>query len=159
MPKCGNCKQDGMTVEHVKECFAGRYATLTDEPKVTGFAQGYVESQDFVPLAFMNSLPASKYAVETPEGLKFYEVQVGKPGTKWDGFRFVSHLVGHPGDWAKYPVKGAARKELLAELSVDAKAAAVLFSKNFTVCAVCGSPLSDPESLALGLGPVCATRF
>ena len=156
MPKCGNCKQDGMTVEHVRECYSNRFtsvATATVGDSVVKYAE------NFKPMAFMKDLPASKYALDTPEGMKFYEIQIGKPGTKWDGYRFVSHLVGAPGDWMKYPVKGQARTELLAEISVDAREAAVRFSLNFTVCAVCGSPLSDPESMARGLGPVCAERF
>lgn len=157
MPTCGNCKREGQSIEHIRSCYAAARSGVTTAPEVTGLAKKYAE--DFKPMAFMNTLPASCYALETPEGLKFYEIQIGKAGTKWDGYRFVSHLVGAPGQWRKFPVKGKAREELLAEISVDARAAAVRYSRHFTVCAVCGSPLSDPESVARGLGPVCAQRF
>lgn len=29
----------------------------------------------------------------------------------------------------------------------------------FGICCACGAELTDPESIALGIGPVCATRF
>lgn len=158
MATCGSCKQEGMSVEHIRGCYAQKYATVVaDPPKVEGLAQKFAEN--FKPMAFMDSLPASCYAIDTPEGVKFYEVRIGKAGTRWDGFRFVDHLVGSPGSWARYPVKGAARKELMAELSVDPKGFALKYSREFTVCAACGSPLSDPESVARGFGPVCVERF
>lgn len=158
MATCGSCKKEGQTVEHIKECYAAkRGAVVTVE--VTGLAKQYVEQKDFRPMALSLDIPAAYYALETPEGIKFFQVRIGKPGTKWDGFRFVDRLVGHPGDFQKYPVKGAPRKDFLALVAQDPKAHSLLFAKHFTVCGVCGSPLTDPESMALGLGPVCAGRF
>lgn len=156
MATCGNCKQEGQTVEHIKGCYAAhRGTTITAE--VGPITQQYVESRDFRPMAL--TLPDSKYALlDGQGGITFYEVRTGKKG-KWTGFQFLDRLVGHPGDWMRYPVKGAAKAQVLDAISVDPKAAAICFSKHFTVCAVCGSPLSDPESMAAGLGPVCATRF
>lgn len=158
MATCGSCKAQGQTVEHIKSCYANKRSAIATV-EVTGFAKEYIEQKDFRPMALNLDLPASKYALHNDDGLKFYEVRVGKAGTRWDGFRFVDHLVGHPGDWARYPVKGVARKEVLADIAQHPRESAVLFSAEFTICAVCGSPLSDPESLARGLGPVCAERF
>ena len=154
MPTCGSCKLEGQTVEHVKICYEQKRATITAD--VTGFAQTYVQSSDFRPMALV--LPDSKYARVGIDGqLRFYEVRTGKG--KWAGFQFLDLLVGAPGEWRKLPIKGEEKKAVLAALGTDPKAAAVLYSKEFTVCAVCGSPLSDPESLATGLGPICARRF
>lgn len=159
MPTCGNCKLQDQTVEHIRGCYATARGTVTQAPVLTGLAKRYAD--DFKPMAMgkLSDLPASKYALETDDGLKFYEVQIGKKGGRWDGYRFVTHLVGAPGTWAEYPVKGAAREAVLMEILKDPKAAAVRFSKHFTVCAACGSPLSDPESMERGLGPVCAEKF
>lgn len=155
---CGNCKSNHTTVQEVKDCFAGHGTVMTKAPEVEGFAKQYIESRDFKPMATSpEPLPASSYALETANGLAFYEVQNGKG--KWKGTQFLVKLIGHPGTWKKIPVKGSARSIVMAQLQEDPKAAAILFSRNFTICAVCGSPLSDPESLAAGLGPVCATRF
>lgn len=159
MPTCGSCKQEGQTVEHVRECYAAKRASVATV-EVTGLAKEYVESRDFRPMALNIEVPASKYALPDGDDVAFFEIRIGKPGTRWDGFRFVDRLVGHPGDWMRYPVKGQARKDVLAAItSIGAKESAILFSKRFTVCAVCGSPLSDPESMERGLGPVCVGRF
>ena len=59
----------------------------------------------------------------------------------------------------RYPVKFNKKDMILSAIAREPEAAAVRYSKHFTVCAVCGSPLSDPESMERGLGPVCAERF
>lgn len=143
MPTCGNCQQHGQSIEHIKSC----YAAKTVVPAAT----------DYAPMVLATVIPDSKYCIEQGGQLKFYEIRTGKG--KWAGFQFTDMLIGHPGSWMKYPVKGEAKKILMATIGQDAKAAAIRFSKKFTVCAACGSPLSDPESLSLGLGPVCAEKF
>lgn len=156
MATCGSCKQEGQTVEHIRACYTqNRGVVLAERPVV----QPVREQRDYRPMALNIDVPASHYAIETQEGLKFYEVRIGKPGTKWDGFRFVDRLIGHPGSWKEIPVKGASRLEVLRYLAPNPMEAAVRYSREFTVCACCGSPLSDPESMARGLGPVCAERF
>lgn len=102
-------------------------------------------------------VPDSYYALDTPAGLHFYKVKTGKG--KWAGFQFVTRLIGHPGDFLETPVKGANRMATLKLIAIDPKEAAIRFSREYTVCAVCGSPLTDPESMERGLGPVCAERF
>lgn len=160
MATCGNCKQQGMSVEHIKACYAnkGGVATMVKAPEVAAVAVAYVEAKSFKPMALVIDVPDSRYALMREDGPVFYEVNTGTKG-KWTGFLFLSHLVGAPGDFQKYPVMGEAKKAIIAEIGLDPKAAAVRFSKEFTICAVCGSPLSDPVSLASGLGPVCAKRF
>lgn len=156
MPTCGNCKQEGQTVEHIKQCYADRHSsTITME--VPALVRAYVEQRDFRPMAL--TVPDSKYALIRPSDgvLEFFEVRTGHG--KWDGMQFVDRLIGAPGDWRKTPVKGAEKKRVMQQIDSDPKASAVRYSREFTVCAVCGSPLSDPESLAQGLGPICARRF
>ena len=159
MATCGNCKQTDQTVEHVKSCYAERFSTTTADVEVKGFAKHYVESKDFRPMA-LAEVPDSNYAVVGDDGVpKFYEVKHGKKGGKWENFQFVSLLVGAPGDWNKYPVKGADRKGVLALLAEDPKKFALAYSREHVRCAACNSPLSDPESLERGFGPYCAERF
>lgn len=161
MATCGNCKSQGQTVEHVKACYAEKRATLTATPVVLdSFSKSYVESRDFTPMAL--DVPDSKYALvregSTDDQTVFYEVRSGRKG-KWTGFQFLDRLVGAPGDWRRTPVKGTAKKNIIAEIAVSPKAAAARYGKEFTACGVCNSPLSDLESMALGIGPVCAKRF
>lgn len=159
MATCGSCKAQDQTVDHVRECYAAKRGTLTAEAVVlTGFTKSYVEAKDFKPMVLAEDVPNSKYAIERDSGLAFYEVRTGKKG-RWEGFQFVDLLIGAPGDWNRIPVRGQNKTVILNEIAKDAKAAAIRFSKEFTICAVCASPLSDPVSRELGLGPICAKRF
>lgn len=161
MATCGSCKSEGMSVTHVKECYAAKRAVAVAEPVVLdSFSESYVQSRDFTPMAL--DVPDSKYALvregSADDQIVFYEVRTGRNG-KWVGFQFLDRLVGAPGDWRRTPVKGQAKKNIIAEIAVSPKAAAARYGKEFTVCGVCNSPLSDPESMAAGLGPICAKRF
>lgn len=159
MPTCGSCKSEGQTIEHIKGCYASKgssVATLeSPSARLSGFAEQYVET--FVPMALTQEVPDSYYALDTPAGLHFYRVKTGKG--KWAGFQFVDRLIGHPGDFLHTPVKGANRKAVLNLIGQDAKSAAIRFSKEYQVCAACGSPLTDPVSRELGLGPICLEKF
>lgn len=161
MPTCGNCHQTGQTIEHIRSCYASKASVSTiakpDAP-LSVFAQQYLERRDYAPMALGTSdVPDSSYALDTPDGIYFYRVRTGKG--RWAGFQFVDRLIGHPGDFLRVPVKGANRMATLKLIALDPKGAAIEFSRRFTVCAVCGSPLTDPESMERGLGPVCAERF
>ena len=143
MPTCGNCKTEGQTIDHIKACYANKGGVAVMEK----------------PMALeIPTVPESKYALYDGQGkIIFYEVKTGKG--KWSHMQFVDRLVGHPGDWMRYPVKGKAKADVLLGLDMNPKEAAVRFGKHFTICACCGAPLSDPDSIAAGVGPVCATRF
>lgn len=159
MATCGCCKAEGQTIEHVKQCYAERRSAPTQPGD---FAQAYVAKRDFQPMAISNdpweNVPDSKYAVHIDGVLTFFELQTGVKG-KWKGFRFLNRLVGHPGDWAKYAVKGEEKKRVLALIGENPAGSARTYGRNFTVCGVCNSPLSDPESVQKGIGPVCEKRF
>jgi hypothetical protein len=159
MATCGCCKAQGQTVDHIKSCYETRRAAPIE---VSPFVQAYVASRDFQPMATATTpwgnVPDSKFALVIKGNIQFYEVRTGSKG-KWKGFRFLDRLVGHPGDWARYPVQGSEKKAVMAQIAEDPKAAASSYGKHFTLCGVCNSPLSDPESVAAGIGPVCATRF
>lgn len=159
MPTCANCKQQNQTIDHIKTCFDEHYAGLKTA-EVTGLAADYIalrQATDFKPMALSPYIPISKYALSDEDGLAFYEVTNGTG--KWDGIQFLSRLYGAPGDWRRIPMKGFEKRKVMALILEDARGAAVRYSKEFTVCAACGSPLSDPQSRERGLGPVCWSRF
>lgn len=52
-----------------------------------------------------------------------------------------------------------ATRDELVKIASDPHGAAVAHGKLTGNCACCNRPLSDPESVARGVGPVCATRF
>jgi hypothetical protein len=47
----------------------------------------------------------------------------------------------------------------VVDLAADPQAAAIAYGKKFGKCSVCAKELSDPESVARGIGPVCAERY
>lgn len=98
-----------------------------------------------------------RYAVETPDVVKFYKVDRPTEG-KWTGYVFVKMLVGSPGDWSEYPIKGAAREAVFIAIeSAGVRESAVLFGRKTQRCGRCMSPLSDPRSRAAGYGQHCAS--
>lgn len=49
--------------------------------------------------------------------------------------------------------------ERVLEVAANPKEAAIAYGKQYGSCACCGRELSNPESVALGIGPICAGRF
>jgi DNA-directed RNA polymerase subunit RPC12/RpoP len=47
----------------------------------------------------------------------------------------------------------------LLTIAADPKAAAVAYGRQTGVCSCCGRTLTDPVSIALGIGPICAERW
>lgn len=114
------------------------------------------------------SLPVCKYMVDGAHGEAIIVEVVERKG----GRRWLNRLLGAPGDWRRVrlpspqmahwaeKVKGAQYYDAPTDRALEGpEAAAVRFSREFVCCAACGSPLSDAESMARGLGPVCAGRF
>lgn len=52
----------------------------------------------------------------------------------------------------------ATKERVLASMA-DPKAAAIAYGKETGSCSCCGRELSNPESIALGIGPICAGKF
>lgn len=154
------------TLDQVKACSAVKMMAVQAPP--TPVAAPVIT----VPPVDPFTIPAGRYATDTNGKVDFWQVRIGKG--KWDGYRFVTRLVGHPSDWAKYRVPTSVAKQVLNTLATGSyldthggvdtllsgpQAAAVRFSRTFTCCAMCLSPLSDPDSIARGLGPDCAKKF
>lgn len=101
------------------------------------------------------TVPAGYYAVECLSGnndLTFVKVDRPEKG-KWAGYTFVKRVVGgHPD-----PIKGAERSAVLAAIAADPDAGP-RYGREIGNCYVCGRSLTDEESRALGIGPVCRGR-
>lgn len=116
-------------------------------------------------LTELRALPKSKYAVTGDAGQTVH-VEVVERNHRV----YLNLLIGHPGDWQRQRTSVRTARALIAKIMIatydDAgrvlvgpEAAAVRFSREFTCCSVCMSPLSDAVSIARGLGPICAGRF
>lgn len=51
------------------------------------------------------------------------------------------------------------QEKRIVEASIDPKEAAIKYGRMMGACSVCGRSLVDPESIQMGIGPICATKF
>ena len=51
------------------------------------------------------------------------------------------------------------QEKRIVEASIDPKEAAIKYGRMMGACSVCGRTLVDPESIEMGIGPICATKF
>lgn len=97
-------------------------------------------------------IPEGRYAVDTDEGhTAFYHVSVADNGRIY--VRLFQSDQERPLPW----------KQSLAILKkIEAQgilASSIRFGAEFGVCGVCGRGLTNPESRAAGIGPICAGRL
>jgi len=96
-------------------------------------------------------VPGGRYAIEKDGVVKFYRVDRPSDG-KWAGWTFVK--VQASDDF--YPVKGAGAREVLDSiLAAGTRAASVRYGHELGACGVCGRTLTDEDSRANGIGPIC----
>lgn len=55
--------------------------------------------------------------------------------------------------------KGPEAEKILAEVLANGEAHAIAYAKITGKCGVCNTKLTDPKSIAAGIGPVCAKKF
>jgi len=112
----------------------------------------------------LSALPAGRYAV--PDGDTRLKLLVKKPEApgKWAGWVFVSDAAEY-GQQQKYgrqaPGKTYSGKcvDQLRAILADPKAAVIAYGKLTGTCGVCGRKLENAESVAAGIGPICADGF
>jgi len=114
--------------------------------------------------AVLASIPASRYALPN--------VGAGKAADgswlRWDFFevverrggrRYLNRLVGAPGDWSREWLSLTLQTYAAGHIAEDPRSAAIAYAQQHGRCAVCDAPLSNPESIARSMGPICAKRF
>ena len=103
----------------------------------------------------MAKVPDGRYAVEIDGTTKFYRVNTPSQG-KWKGYTFVEVQASDD----LYPVRDRhARMAIFDRIGNDPKAASALYGQRIGRCGVCGRTLTDEESRALGIGPICIQGF
>ena len=113
----------------------------------------------------LTDLPAGRYAV--PDGETRLKLRVSRPAdkeSKWYGWTFVDDGAEY-GNQTKYGSQkpdGKYRGRLADQLKViiaDPQAASIAYGKLVGRCGVCGRVLEDVESVARGIGPICASKM
>lgn len=102
------------------------------------------------------TLPSGHYAIPTKEGarnkLAFYRVDRPKDG-RWAGFCFIKHIVGgHPE--SNVP-RAQAASVAAAIVKAGVEESALLYGREIGRCCVCNRTLTNDESRAKGIGPIC----
>lgn len=101
-----------------------------------------------------------------PDGDTRLKLCVRRPGTqsRFHGWTFVDDgaAYGSRRTYGKQAPDGTYRgdvQDALRAILADPKAAAIAYGKLTGTCGVCGRVLEDEESVAAGIGPVCAEKF
>jgi hypothetical protein len=122
-------------------------------------AEAFIAAATLVakPAAKPGKVPEGYYAIGAEGDTKFYRVQHGKPGTKWDGFVFVDQQASD--DF--YAVKAREAKAAVLKAIEDQGVleSLVRYGHELGVCGVCHKTLTDPKSIADGIGPVCKANL
>lgn len=121
---------------------------LKDLPKVGTGGERDVKVQDWP------NVPAGRYAVEHEGTLKFYRVDRPTEG-RWAGYTFLNVQASDE----TYSIKNVdTKREVLGLIAEDPKGAAQRYGHELGKCGICGRTLTNEESRALGIGPVCAGK-
>ena len=126
-----------------------------DEGRATDAAESDLDLSD---------LPAGRYAV--PDGDSRLKLLVRRPNkaSRYHGWTFVSDdaAYGNRQTYGRQAPDGKYSGKCVEQLKIimqDPMAASVAYGKLVGACGVCGRRLEDPESIAAGIGPVCAEKF
>jgi len=110
--------------------------------------------------AALHAVPKACYAIsETAANTVLQDTQVEGllfiRTKEYRETRYVRRLHGAPGDFATSKLSRRDSIAILRLIATDSLHYAQEFGKHFTVCGKCGAPLTDEESRALNMGPVC----
>ena len=106
-------------------------------------------------------VPDGRYAIPVRKNnhgmivYHFYQVKTTKDQRK---VQYILRLFGAPGDFRRDTMTKQDQVNVARVLREDPMMYSVMFGKQVGSCGVCGSPLTDPQSIALGIGPICLQK-
>lgn len=152
---CGNCKASHSSVEAVRACYTGQTVGVALGGAKKVYAR--VNPTPAAPLAVVSTedLIEGRYAVEFEGKLRFFKIDMPSSG-RWVGYTFVKEQAGDE----EWPVRQTARRNgvIAAIKTQGVKASALLYGTELGHCGICGRTLTDEDSRARGIGPVCAEK-
>jgi len=87
---------------------------------------------------------------------RFFRVNYGKEGTRWEGYVFLDVQAS---DYF-YPIKDRTHREaVFAEIKKDEVKAMNEYGLRLGRCGVCNRTLTDRHSILRGIGPICAAKL
>lgn len=146
--KCAHCKQYHTYVWEVRQCATtqGAISVFNDPPPAPAPA-----------INIGTSVPEGRYALKMSDDVwKFFRVSRPTIG-KWRGRVFVDYQFSdefHPVRDRKH------RNEILEAIAAaGARECSLAYGREIGCCGVCSRTLTNPESIAEGIGPVCKARM
>ena len=136
------------TTEEFARILANEYWTLAVERRDRKAAAAAERRANAA--ATLRGVPAGRYAVDVDGKLGFFKVDRPTEG-RWQGYTFVTQQVSD----AEYPVRGGRKNLVLAAVAASPQAASVRYGREIGKCGVCGRTLTNEESRAAGIGPIC----
>lgn len=149
--KCGKCSSFQNNVYHatvadVASCYQGQMIP-TPPP-----SQSVEKTEN--PAKMDWDFPSGHYAVEMDGKLHFFQVDKPEKG-KWEGWTFLKEQASDE----KYPVKGRRMLAVFQAISEDWHEAMLAYGREIGKCGHCNRTLTDEDSRARGIGPVCARKM
>ena len=92
-----------------------------------------------------------RYAIVIADKLRFFGVNTPTEG-RWAKFTFVNEIFGGGN---KVAIRNKALRQAVLAGIADDEGALARFGQELGICGNCGRSLTDEESRALGIGPVC----
>lgn len=140
---------EALSKREASDTITGLLAMPKPQPTVVVQGQaGTVEVPDEA------TVPAGRYALRTEGVVKFYKVDRPTEG-RWAGKVFVKVQASDD----LHPVRGSAGVAVLARIAEDAQGAMALYGHEIGSCGKCGRTLTDEDSRARGIGPVCIQKM
>lgn len=157
--RCGYCKADGVDLEHIKAEAAQRGDKVREDQRTAATRhhsdrRATIDEVNRIGL----TVPPGRYAL--PNGKdslnkhSFYIVQRPDEG-KWAGKTFVKRYSSD--DETAIPIAQAVN--ILSKIAADPMGAMLLFGQLEAHCGHCGRRLTNDDSRARGIGPVCARHM
>lgn len=105
-------------------------------------------------LAREQASAAAPAKAEVPEGMHYVQGTVWKVQRSQHGRLYAKELVD-----GTFEYRGARPLASLSDATMMTLEDAQEFGKLYGVCCRCGATLTDEDSIAAGIGPICATYF
>jgi len=96
-----------------------------------------------------------RYAITLDGKLRFFRVNTPTEG-RWANFTFVNEVFG---GGRKEPIRNRNFRQMVLTTIASDPDALARYGQELGECGVCGRELTDEESRAIGIGPVCREKL
>lgn len=159
--RCAHCKDSHDTVLEVRRC-SGVFEPInvTNSPAATPYPKATPVSKFRETANRLPNVPKARYAIRSLDFEKgtdhysFYVVEKPTQG-RWEGYTFIRQQAGSE----YFSVPFGRSLPILEAIAHDPEEALRAYGRELGECGVCGRTLTNPESIAAGIGPICAGRL